>query len=389
MKRATTYNIICFGFLPWSNLWKRNQSMMAEMSKFDFINRLIFVSPLVPIRSLLIRKNSSLNATAGISSKLFPSKITPLNILPYRKYLNVLKRIVAKIMLKIIRRLNNHKPFILFMNCPDIFSNYILDELLKDTVLSIFDFSDDFMELVTVQKSREEFNFNITRYARAANIVLTVNDHVKQKYDFLNKNIHVLRNATNYSNFDRNSFKPVKFLAKIKNGGKKIIGYSGSFNMYRTDCNLLDFLLEKRPCWEFVFIGPAESLLVEKYSRFNNFHYILPVDYQSLPDYTRYFDVAIVPFKINEHTKGNDLLKLHDFLAMGKPVVSTGIGGANDLKDVIRIAQRPSDFLKEIENALLNDNQGDVLKRKNTALKNSWHNRIKELEQLMKNFLGI
>ncbi len=154
MKRATTYNIICFGFLPWSNLWKRNQSMMAEMSKFDFINRLIFVSPLVPIRSLLIRKNSSLNATAGISSKLFPSKITPLNILPYRKYLNVLKRIVAKIMLKIIRRLNNHKPFILFMNCPNISSHYVLDELLKKAELSILTFPMILLNFVMVKKTK-------------------------------------------------------------------------------------------------------------------------------------------------------------------------------------------------------------------------------------------
>ena len=78
-----------------------------------------------------------------------------------------------------------------------------------------------------------------------------------------------------------------------------------------------------------------------------------PVDYISLPNYLQYFDVAIVPFKINAHTKGNDLLKLHDFLAMGKPVVSTEIGGAKDLKDVIRIANSPSNFLEEIEKALV------------------------------------
>ncbi len=113
------------------------------------------------------------------------------------------------------------------------------------------------------------------------------------------------------------------------------------------------------------------------------------MDYKSLPNYTHYFDVAIVPFKINEHTKGNNLLKLHDFLAMGTPIVSTRIGGANDLKDVIRIAQSPSDFMKEIEKALLDDNYDNVLKRKNVAMKNSWHNRVKELEKLIKNSLKM
>ena len=69
---------------------------------------------------------------------------------------------------------------------------------------------------------------------------------------------------------------------------------------------------------------------------------------------------------------------------MGKPVVSTAIGGANDLRDVIRVVQRPSDFMEEIDKALLDDNYDDVLKRKSVALKNSWHNRVKELEGLIK-----
>ena len=93
--------------------------------------------------------------------------------------------------------------------------------------------------------------------------------------------------------------------------------------------------------------------------------------------------MAIVPFKINDHTKGNDLLKLHDYLAMGKPVVSTDIGGADDLRDVIRIAEGPSDFRDAIEESLHNDTQQDVSKRKNVALRNSWHLRIRELEELI------
>ncbi len=370
--------------------------MMAEISKCDFINRLIFVNPHASIRSILIRKNSNPNVTSCISSKLFPSKITaeifvytPINIVPYRRYLTVFKRIETKIMLKIIRHLNNHKPYILFMNCPNIFSHYILDELLKKAELSIFDFSDDFVELNYGKENKELFRRNITKYARAADIVLTVNDHIKNKYASLYSDIHVIRNATNYYNFDRKSYKSIDILERMKQNKMPIIGYSGIANMSRIDPDLLDFLLEKKPSWHFVFVGPASSNFAERYSKYKNVHHILTVDYRSLPDYISYFDVAIVPFKIDEHTKGNDLLKFHDFLAMGKPIVSTNIGGAEDLKDVIRVAQIPSEFLEEIERALLDDNYNGVLKRKKVALGNSWHIRIKELEQLIANSLGI
>ncbi|MDQ7837659.1 MAG: glycosyltransferase [Thermodesulfobacteriota bacterium] len=264
----------------------------------------------------------------------------------------------------------------------------MLDKLLPDAVLSIFDFSDDFVELVRRQEDKKFYFHNMTKYARAADIVLTVNEHLKNKYGFLNKNIHVLKNATNYSNFDRTKFAPITFFENIKGKGQPIIGYTGWINRTRIDFGLLDFLVERRPEWQFVFIGPADDFFIERYSQYENIHIIPPVDYKELPDYINYFDVAIVPFQINEHTKGNDLLKFHDYLAMGKPIVSTKIGGAEDLKHVIGIAQRPSEFLEEIEKSLTNKTYADISKRKNVALKNSWHNRIKELEILIENAIG-
>ncbi|MDR4498060.1 MAG: glycosyltransferase [Candidatus Scalindua sp.] len=290
-------------------------------------------------------------------------------------------------MLKIIRQLNDDKPYILFMNCPNISPDNLLDEILKGSPLSIFDFSDDFVELTYGKQMKELFRRNIAKYARAADIVLTVNDHIKKKYEHLYSNIHVIRNATNYDNFDRKNYKPVDFLEKIKNDKNPVIGYIGNISMSRMDEGLLDFLLERRPDWQFVFIGPAHSDFKKRYLPYKNLHFIAAVDYQSLPDYMRYFDVAIVPFQNNTITRGNGLLKLRDYLAMGKPVVSSKVDEADDLRDVIRIAQRPSDFIEEIEKALHDDNEADVFKRKNVALKNSWHNRIKELEELLKSHL--
>jgi glycosyltransferase involved in cell wall biosynthesis len=395
MNKPPAYNIICFGFLPWSSMWKRNQSMMAEISKCDFINKVIFVNPLISIKSIL-HKNGSSDLTSNISANVFPLKATskisvytPVKFLPCRKYLMPLNKIETKIMLRFLRHLNSDMPYILFMNCPNIFSHYLLDELLKDAKLSFFDLSDDFVELGYGKETLEGFRNNITKYAQAADIVLTVNDHIREKYENINSNIHVIRNATNYDNFDRNEYKSIDVFEKMKNSKKPVIGYSGLANMSRIDSDLLDFLLEQRPDWQFVFIGPAKPDFIKRYSHYRNVHFFPPVNYQELPDYIHYFDVAIVPFKINDHTKGNDLLKLHDYLAMGKPVVSTDIGGADDLRDVIRIAGGPSDFRDAIEESLHNDTQQNVSKRKNVALTNSWHIRIKELEELIRDRLEI
>ncbi|MCP5002586.1 MAG: glycosyltransferase family 1 protein [Planctomycetes bacterium] len=370
--------------------------MMAEITKCDFVNRLIFVNPAISERSILACKNRNSNEISGNTSKRdslnITSKIsvyTPINIIPNRKYLMALKKIETKIKLNKIRNLNNQKPYIIFMNCPNIFSNYILDELLKDAALSIFDFSDDFVELGYGNESIEFFRRNIAKYAKAADIVITVNDYIKKKYASLYSDMHVIRNATNYYNFDRKSYKSIDCLVKMKSDKQPIIGYSGIANLGRIDSELLNFLLEKRPDWQFVFVGPVLPGFADRFIKYKNVHYFPPVDYQSLPDYIHHFNVCIVPFKVSNNTKGNDLLKLHDYLAMGKPTVSTEIGGAHDLRDVVRVVQRPIDFLNEIERFLYDDNMDDILKRKNVALKNSWHNRVRELEELMKNRLWI
>ena len=386
--------------MPWNNMWKRNQSMMAELAKCDFINRVIFINPFISVLRTFFLKDGRYKISAIIKTRLFSKKVTskilvytPNYILPRMKFpvglASFESKIVSKIMLKIIERLNHDMPYILFMNCPNIYFSDILDELLKNAKLSVFDFSDDFLELGYSLKSLKLFKRNIEIFASAANFVLTVNEHVKEKYSYLNANMHLIRNATNFNNFDRKKFKSVSLLKRIKIKNSPIIGYCGIANTNRIDTSIVDYLIKKRPNWQFVFIGTTEKELLEKYLKHQNFNHIPPVDYKNLPNYLDYFDVAIVPFKVNEHTKGNDLLKIHDFLAMGKAVVSTEIGGAADLKHVIKIARNPSEFLEAIENELCNVSKEAILKRKKCARKNSWPERIAEFEYLLKNYLSI
>ena len=370
--------------------------MMAEMSKCDFVRQMLFVNPTVSLRNHFVREQKNFSGSIETSRHFIPWKVSPkitvyqpVAFLPLKTKFPIVKKIEDHMTLMVIQQLNRDMPYILFMNCPNIASHNLLDRILERATLSIFDFSDDFSELGYDERTKKLFHQNAIKYARASNVVLAVNAHVKNKYSYLNPNIHVIRNATNYENFSRETYESIDVLERIKHHGSPIIGYSGIANMGRIDGDLLDFLLNQRPNWEFVFVGPAHAHFVERYSTCHNVHILAPVAYQDLPCYMQYFDVAIVPFQDNENTKGNDLLKLHDYLAMGKPVVSTNIGGAVDLKEAIRIAQDPQDFLKSIEELLVNRHSEDfVAQRKRLALKNSWSIRIAELEALVKGSLA-
>ena len=176
-------------------------------------------------------------------------------------------------------------------------------------------------------------------------------------------------------------------LEQLKSNNRPIIGYSGISNITRIDVSLLDYLLRSRPDWQFVFVGSKGEELAAHVGNYDNSHHLPAVDYERLPDHLNYFNVAIVPFQINDHTRGNNLLKFHDYLAMGKPVVTTNIGGAEDLKDVVRIADTQAAFLSQIEAALADDAPDLIQQRKKVAFGNSWPNRIKEVEKILINHL--
>ena len=387
------YNVVCFGFMPWGNMWKRNQSMMAEMAKLDFVQNLIFVNPLISLRNLFKEPSNPVYGE-GVVRSIFPQTIsskikvyTPVTWIPFKRYSSILMTIEDRITLTVIRLLNRQRPYILFLNCPNFSSNLIVDELSKGASLTLFDFSDDFSELGYDVATRETFRENSLKYATKADVVLTVNEHIKLKYSAVNDNIHVVRNATNYENFDRFRFEPVEKLEVLKKSGKPIIGYSGIANLSRIDTTILDYLIHQKPNWEFVFVGPSQPNFIERYSLLGNVKILGSVKYTELPNLISYFDVAIIPFLINEHTKGNDLLKLYDYLSLGKPVVSTRIGGAEDLKEVVKLADTPSGFLSEIDCVLQSKNSRQVESRKQVAKANSWPNRIGQVESLI--FIGL
>ena len=98
----------------------------------------------------------------------------------------------------------------------------------------------------------------------------------------------------------------------------------------RFDLELLDSLSRERPDWHFVIIGPVVKLDPAELPRGANVHYLGGKSYKELPDYLAGWDVATLLFARNEHTRYISPTKTPEYLAAGKPVVSTSI------KDVVR-----------------------------------------------------
>src|SRR5207253_5903606 len=126
----------------------------------------------------------------------------------------------------------------------------------------------------------------------------------------------------------------------------------------RMDIELLDRVAALRPDWQFVMIGPVVKLDPADLPRRPNLHYLGSKEYNELPAYIAGWDVALMPFAMNESTRFISPTKTPEYLAAGRPVVSTSV------RDVVRtygepgyvrIADDPAGFIRAVEDSLLDD----------------------------------
>jgi UDP-galactopyranose mutase len=142
------------------------------------------------------------------------------------------------------------------------------------------------------------------------------------------------------------------------------LGYSGVIDE-RMDLDLVAAMADLRPAWQVILLGPVVKLDEQDLPRRSNLHYLGATPYAALPAYLAHWDVALIPFAQNAATRFISPTKTPEYLAAGKPVVSTPIHDVvhpyGDL-GLVRIAADPAAFVVAVE-ACLRQTGSDWLPR--------------------------
>jgi len=159
----------------------------------------------------------------------------------------------------------------------------------------------------------------------------------------------------------------------------------------RLDTVLIQQLAERRPSWHFIFIGPLAKIEWESLPQRDNIHYLGGKSYKELPAYISSWDIALIPFAQNESTRFISPTKTPEYLAAGKPVISTPI------QDVIRfycennlvhVAASADGFIAASEQELNVNNRKEWLQNIDSFLTgNSWDVTWKSMNALLNNVL--
>jgi UDP-galactopyranose mutase len=159
----------------------------------------------------------------------------------------------------------------------------------------------------------------------------------------------------------------------------------------RFDIDLIEQAAKARPEWQFVLIGPVVKIDPASLPRYANIHYLGGKTYKELPQYLAGWDVAVIPFAMNDSTKYISPTKTPEYLAAGKPVISTPIRdvvspyGENKL---VHIAANAEEFIKHGE-AILKKKQKKVWLTKVDAFLegNSWDRTWSQMARHIENKL--
>lgn len=161
-----------------------------------------------------------------------------------------------------------------------------------------------------------------------ADVVFTGGQSLYEAKKHLHNNIHLFPSSIDKAHFNMARY-PLREPADQTSIPHPRIGYYGVLDE-RLDIDMLKELAILRPHWQFILVGPVVKIDAGDLPQQNNIHYLGSKQYKELPNYLAGWDIAMMPFALNESTRYISPTKTPEYLAGGKPVISTPI------KDVIK-----------------------------------------------------
>jgi glycosyltransferase involved in cell wall biosynthesis len=156
-----------------------------------------------------------------------------------------------------------------------------------------------------------------------------------------------------------------------------VIGFFGLIEAW-IDLELIAFLARSRPAWTFLLVGRV-AVDVGVLGDMPNVVFAGPQPYEELAGWAKAFDVAIIPYRLTEQVLHANPLKLREYLATGKPVVSVSTPEIRQFAEYIGIAEDRGQFLRAIELALTGDSESARKLRMQAVEKMSWDSRVEDV----------
>jgi glycosyltransferase involved in cell wall biosynthesis len=214
-----------------------------------------------------------------------------------------------------------------------------------------------------------------------SDLVIVSSDALYDSKRRANPNTFLVPHGVDYDHFNKACLPETTIPDECRSLQHPVIGFFGLVADW-VDLSVVEYLARERPDWSLVLVGEIQTD-VSSLRKLPNVHLLGRRSYQDLPRYTKAFDVAILPFVVNDLTLAANPLKLREYLSAGLPLVATPLPEVKKLGNLLRTASTPQDFLTEIEAWLAEGKCGPDPARASPMKPESWDARVEELSRLV------
>jgi uncharacterized SAM-binding protein YcdF (DUF218 family)/glycosyltransferase involved in cell wall biosynthesis len=381
------HDIVCVSSIDWDFIWQGHQEIMAAFAASG--NRVVFIEntgvrpptfrDLPRIKHRFLSWWKSAWGFREERPNLFV--YSPL-VLPF-PYSRVVRRINRFILLRALSRwmrvVRMSRP-VLWTFLPTPLAHDIIDGVNPDVTVyyCIDSFAVSSARARRVEQSEREM-------FRRADLVFVTSNRLREVAEAHNPNVALFPFGVDFERFDAIRRSGDALPEELRDLPRPIVGYVGGLHRW-VDQALVAAVAERHPEWSIVLIGPVQTD-VSALQRCANVHLLGSRAHADVPRYVKAFDVAMIPYVAAEYTHHVYPTKLNEYLAMGKPVISTDleeIRHFNKAHDgVVAIATDPGGFADEIERARRTDSPEARQFRIAVAAQNGWRRRIDEMSRLI------
>ncbi|WP_379134699.1 glycosyltransferase [Paenibacillus sp. sgz500958] len=373
---SPSIDLFCFPIIDWDYRWQRPQQISRQFAQNGFRVFYFYIDSLpIEIQNATFEDIQSQIQIDEVEKNVWRVKLCSYSVLNvYRNTINHLLDLqYLKWSLEALKQGFGITHTVSIVDLP-FWSTLVFE--LKDNKI-IYDcmdehsgFSNTSSELLALEPVLMD----------KADVIVTSSNHLYNKAKQLNPSVYLVPNAGDFDHFSgRAKNRP----ADISQVSGPIIGYIGAIADW-FDMQLVYDLAIGNPHWSFVLIGCTYLSDITEIEKLNNVYFLGEKPYSELPGYIHSFDVCIIPFLINELTIATNPVKVYEYLAAGKPVISSELPELSNMTDYVKLASGAKQFEASIREALQeSDGTNWIERRKHFAAENTWKKRYDSFQTII------
>ena len=216
-----------------------------------------------------------------------------------------------------------------------------------------------------------------------ADVVFTGGHKLYESKRRYHDNVHFFGCGVDVRHFGKARFVETRVPDDIASLPKPVFGYFGVIDE-RIDYDLIRTLAESRPDATIAMIGPVVKIDPQSLPQAPNIHWLGQRDYSALPGYVKGFTVCLMPFALNEATEYINPTKTLEYMAAGKPIVSTAVPDVvRNFTPVVQIARSARDFVALSSQAAVNPDNALIAQGLEQAAAASWESIVSKMRRLI------